>query len=59
MQCSICGKKIVLNPSASERAKVHGGKPSDYTHLFREHSECLNAKRERETIELIRKLNSK
>lgn len=59
MKCTICGKEIILSPSASERARVYGGKPSDYTRLFREHSECLIAKRERETVELIRKLNSK
>lgn len=57
MNCSICGKKIILVPSAKERAKQYGGKPSDYTKLFTEHSECLIQKREQDTIKLIRKLS--
>jgi len=56
MNCTICGKKIVLVPSAKERAKRYGGKPSDYTKLFTEHSECLLQKREQGTIKLMRKL---
>ncbi len=53
--CTICSKPIVLVPSAEERAKKYGGKPSDYTKLFTEHSECVVAKREAETLELIRR----
>ena len=56
MNCSICGKKIILVPSAKERAKRYGGKPSDYTKLFTEHHECLIQKREQDTIAAIRKL---
>jgi len=56
MNCSICGKKIVLVPSAKERSKRYGGKPGDYTKLFTEHSECLLQKREQDTIKLMRKL---
>lgn len=40
MKCIHCKKEIVLVPSASERAKKFGGKPSDYTKLFTEHKEC-------------------
>lgn len=40
MKCTICDKPIVLVPSAAERAKKFGGKPSDYTKLFTEHSQC-------------------
>ena len=58
MKCSICGKPVVLVPSAAERAKRYGGKPSDYTRLFTEHSECVIAKREKDTRELIRSLDS-
>ena len=54
MNCSICGKKIILVPSAKERAKRYGGKPSDYTKLFTEHSECLLQKREQDTIQAIK-----
>ena len=32
-------------PSAAERAKKWGGKPSDYTRLFITHSKCELAKR--------------
>jgi len=56
MNCTICGKPIVLVPSATERAAKYGGKPSDYTKLFTTHSECSIAKRERETVELMRRL---
>ena len=56
MNCTICGKPIVLVPSAVERAAKYGGKPSDYTKLFTTHSECSIAKRERETVELMRRL---
>ena len=52
--CTICGKSIVLIPSATERAKKYGGKPSDYTSLFTSHSDCQIDKRNRETSELIR-----
>ena len=57
MNCSICGKKIILVPSEKERAKRYGGKPSDYTKLFTEHHECLIQKREQDTLEIIRRIN--
>jgi hypothetical protein len=57
MNCTICGKKITLVPSAKERADKYGGKPSDYTKLFTQHSACALDKRERETLELMRRLN--
>jgi hypothetical protein len=44
-------------PSAKERADKYGGKPSDYTKLFTQHSSCALDKRERETRELMRRLN--
>lgn len=53
--CTICGGKIVLVPSAAERARKCGGKASDYTKLFTEHAQCTIDKRERETLELIRR----
>lgn len=40
MDCVHCGKPIILIPSAAERAKKFGGKPSDYTKLFTSHSDC-------------------
>lgn len=58
MRCTICGKPIVLIPSAAERAAKFGGRPSDYTQLFREHSQCVIDKRNEETLALIRKLKA-
>jgi len=57
MNCTICGKPIKLVPSAQERAKKFGGKPSDYTKLFTTHSACFIQKRSQESIDLMRKLN--
>ncbi len=57
MNCTICGNPIVLNPSAKERARKYGGKPSDYTKLFTAHSDCIIKKREKETLEIIHSLN--
>ncbi len=56
MNCKICGKPIVLIPSANERAKKFGGSPSDYINMFDTHADCLIAKRSNESVELMRKL---
>ena len=56
MNCSRCGKPIILQPSATERARRYGGKPSDYTKLFTMHSECQVEARKEETLELIRRI---
>lgn len=56
MNCTVCGKLIKLVPSATERAKRSGGKPSDYTKLFTEHSQCAIDKRNQDTADLIRRL---
>lgn len=58
-KCTICGKSIVLVPSAAERAEKYGGKPSDYTNLFTTHHACAIAQRNRETSELIASGNFK
>ncbi len=57
MNCTICGKKIQLVPSAAERAAkdVTGKSAAYYTGLFTEHSRCVIEKRERETLELMRR----
>lgn len=55
MICKHCNKPVVLAPSAAERARRYGGKPSDYTRLFPVHSECAVAARECETLDLIRR----
>lgn len=55
--CTICGKPIVLSPSAAERAAkdVTGKSAAYYTNLFTEHSECTIAKRNAETLELMKR----
>lgn len=45
MNCTICEKPVTLSPSAAERAKKYGGKASDYTKLFPQHSQCVIDKR--------------
>lgn len=47
--CTICGKPIILIPSAKERAAkdVTGKSAEYYRNLFTEHSECTLAKREK------------
>ena len=57
MNCKICSKPVILQPSATERAAKYGGKPSDYTKLFTTHAECAVALREQETLRLMRKIN--
>lgn len=56
--CSICNKEIILTPSAHERAKKFGGKPSDYTKLFTEHTKCAVEKRNHESVKLMRRINA-
>jgi len=53
MKCRICNTEIVLVPSAAERARKLGGKPSDYTKLFTVHDKCALAERARLTGNLI------
>lgn len=57
--CTICGKKIVLVPSAQERAKKFGGVAADYTAMFTTHSDCLVQKRSQESVELMRSISAK
>ena len=58
MRCNLCGKPVVLVPSATERAAKYGGKPSDYTRLFPQHAACAVAKREQETRALMQRTQS-
>lgn len=59
MNCLICGMKIVLRPSAEERAAKYGGTASDYTKLFTTHSHCDVEKRAKETEELMRRITGR
>jgi hypothetical protein len=54
-KCTICGKPIVLRPSANERARKYGQSSKYYLDIFTEHSECTVAKRERDTLDLIKR----
>ena len=56
MNCTLCGKKIVLSPSAAERAAKDGShKPASYfTNLFTEHTDCVIQKRNKEASELLK-----
>lgn len=56
MICTICGKPIMLRPSAIERARKYGGKPSDYAKLFTTHGTCQVEKRNADTLALIKRL---
>lgn len=58
MKCSICGKPVVLVPSAEERAKKYGNSPSFYRSLFKTHAACALKKRADETKALIAKINA-
>ena len=58
MICRICKKKIVLVPSAAERAKKFGGTPNDYTKLFTTHTKCFLAERHQGVLDLIGEKNA-
>lgn len=57
MNCTICKKPVVLVPSAQERADKYGGTPESYARLFPTHSDCALAKREADTVALMRRIN--
>ena len=60
MNCTICGKPIVLVPSAQERAKrdVCGNTAAYYTALFTTHADCQIKKRSEDTSALMARLRS-
>jgi hypothetical protein len=47
MNCTVCGKPVVLVPSAAERARsdVTGKTAAYYTSLFPTHAACALSKR--------------
>lgn len=55
MNCTICGKKIVLVPSAEERARkdVTGKTAAYYASIFTTHAACVLEERQRSTSELM------
>jgi len=60
VNCTICGKPIVLVPSAKERAAkdTTGKTAAYYTSLFTEHADCSLKKREEETSALMERLRT-
>jgi len=56
--CTICEKPIYLKPTARERAAKYGGTEAEYKALFTAHAACIIEKRERETRELIKRMQS-
>jgi hypothetical protein len=56
MNCSHCGKPVILVPSAAERARRYGGTPSDYIRLFPIHADCQIKLRRQGVSELIQRL---
>lgn len=59
MNCRVCGKTIVLVPSARERAARFGGTPEFYTRLFTTHGSCQVAQRSLDAVETMRRLNGR
>jgi hypothetical protein len=53
MNCTHCGKPVVLVPSATERAQRYGGTPNDYVKLFPIHAQCQLDARKAATSELM------
>ena len=54
MICTSCGGQIRLTPSAKDRAREFGGKPSDYTKLFTKHTDCELADRDTAVRKLMK-----
>lgn len=61
MDCTLCGKPVVLVPSAQERAAKDnaGHTAACYTALFPQHAHCILAKREGETRELMARVGGR
>lgn len=58
MNCSICGKPVVLVPSAVERSRTYGCSAKFFRSLFTTHTECALKDREECTIDLMRRINN-
>ena len=58
MDCTICGKPVILRPTAKERAAkdVTGKSAKYYTRLFPTHATCALAKRRDGVSDLIARL---
>jgi len=58
MNCTICGKPVILVPSAAERAAKYGESPMYYTRLFPQHTDCFLQRRKEETSALTARLRA-
>lgn len=56
MNCTLCGKPVILSPSAAERAAkdVTGKSAAYYTSLFNTHTSCALDKRDQDVTALMR-----
>lgn len=52
--CDLCGKPIVLVPSAAERARTSGHTADYYKNLFTTHTQCALDKRAKEASALMK-----
>lgn len=55
MNCYHCNQEIILVPSAAERAAKYGGRPENYTNLFRIHNQCQLDLRAQQVSELLQR----
>lgn len=55
MNCTACGKPIVLSPSAKQRAEKFGGTAASYSALFTIHTSCALDQRDAAVTELMRR----
>lgn len=53
--CTLCCQPITLVPSAEERSRKTGYPADFFRRLFAQHSACALAKREKDTLDLIRR----
>ena len=53
--CPLCGQPITLVPSAEERSRKTGQPADFFRRLFTQHTACALAKREKDTLDLIRR----
>lgn len=58
MKCSVCGKPVILSPTAAERSQRFGQPPSYFTNIFTTHSTCMLMQREADVINLMRRLKA-
>lgn len=53
---TICGKPVILSPTARERSLATGKPASEFEAIFTAHADCQLAKREEETRKLIARI---